>query len=118
MCFPFARVAFFDTAFEKWLRRGHALRGSRVTSSLPPDVCGYGVCWTAAPSGAVRCGDVRCEAVASFVARSSEFMEPPPLLVCIGTWVVGWLAIGFWSCWVGCWLVGSWAAKFGWRGGL
>ena len=48
------------------------------------------------------------------LSPSSQVMDPPPPPgVCSGTWLVGWLAVGFLGCSLGCWLVGSWAAEFG-----
>ena len=58
-----------------------------------------------------------CEAVVCFAPPSSQEMEPPPLLVYNGTWLVGWLAVGFLGCLVDCSFVGLWGGEFGWLAG-
>ena len=77
-----------------------------LPSSLLCYVCAYGVCCTAAPSGAVLCGAMGYEVVVRFIPPSCQVLEPPPPAVQwhSACWLVAYGFLG---------LVGSWAVEFG-----
>ena len=100
-------MAFFQSAFEKWLRRAHALAGRCVTPSLLPAVCASGVAQVTpshrhsslgpppAPMGLCPPTDCVRVIVVCFVRPPPTLWIPPPH-VCIATCVVGLLVANFW----------------------
>ena len=74
------------------------------------------------PSWVMHCVAVRVSGM--LCPPSSQVLQPPPPPVCTGTWLVGWLAVGFRVAWlvvalVGwLWLIGSGTTEFGWLVGL
>ena len=127
--FPLQVWLFFESAFEKSLRRRHALTIRFAAASLAPALCGYGVCFTTALSGVLLCGAVGCEAMVCFAPPPPpKVWNPPPpphgvqwdlacwLLDCWFFWLLGWWLVllvcgllsfvGSLAGWLAGWLVG------------
>ena len=109
-------------------------RSKCVTPSLPPPmcVCGMGLPSVQAPPShhpsslappppppAGLCSVLLCGSVVCFAPPPSRFWNPPPPCALLPGLLVGWLSVFGFLGWllrwlVGCWLIGSSVAKFGW----